>query len=204
MAPRGAEELEFVSTPARAEALLHPLRLAIVAIAREPASAADIARRLRLPRQRVNYHVRVLADRGLLRRAGRARRRNMVEQRYVAAARGFVVLPDVLGQLAADWRRIEDAGSADYLVALAGQVQSDLARASAAEGSRTAALTLKSQFRLETAERRVAFARALREAVVATIADHTSPDERRGGSGEGAGRYRLVLGCYPYVPETGE
>ena len=195
-------ELECVADPGRAAALIHPMRLAIVALAREPASAAELARRLGLPRQRVNYHVRVLASRGLLRRSGRARRRNMIEQRYVASARGFVLLPDVLGELAADWRRIGDAGTADHLVALAGQIQSDLARTAAATGPRVAALTLKAQFRLETAEQRAAFARELREAVVAVVARHTSPDGHRGARDASGRRYRLVLGCYPYVSET--
>ena len=82
-------DLECVFDEKRAEALLDPLRMRILAIARTPASATEIAARLRLPRQRVNYHVRRLADRGLLRRAGRQRKRNMFEQRYVAAARSF-------------------------------------------------------------------------------------------------------------------
>ena len=72
----------------KAAALLaHPLRPRIVALAREPASATELATRLRLPRQRVNYHVRQLARTGFLRRAGQIRKRNLIEQRYVATAR---------------------------------------------------------------------------------------------------------------------
>jgi len=146
-------ELECIDDRARAEALLNPLRMRILTIAREPASATEIAARLRMPRQRINYHVRRLADHALLRRAGRQRKRNMVEQRYVAAARSFLLVPEVLGGGAADWRGIQDTGSAAYLLALTAQVQSDLARAwRAAEDhkARLSTLSLKSQFRFES------------------------------------------------------
>ena len=120
--------LETVTEPARAAALLDPLRARILTLAREPASATELGARLSLPRQRVNYHVRQLAQVGLLRRAGRRRRRNMFEQLYVASARGFVLSPELLGETAADWRAVEDAGSPAYLLALSAQMQADLAR----------------------------------------------------------------------------
>ncbi|MGH9368942.1 MAG: helix-turn-helix domain-containing protein [Thermoanaerobaculia bacterium] len=197
-------DLECVAEEKRAEALLLPLRARILELAREPASATEIARKLRLPRQRVNYHVRRLADRGLLRRAGRLRKRNMVEQRYVAAARSFLLVPEVLGPVEADWRAIEDTGSAAYLLALTARVQSDVARAwkqAQAQGTRLSTLSLKSQFRFESPEQRAEFARALRQAVVDVIARHTSVDELSGGAPAPGRPHRLVLGCYPYAPE---
>src|SRR5262249_27651458 len=102
-----------VSTPGRAAALLHPLRLRLLSMARDPASASEMARRLGLPRQRVNYHVRALERAGVLKAAGRLRKRNMIEQRYVATARAFVLSPRILGPVGADWRAIEDTGSAE-------------------------------------------------------------------------------------------
>ena len=199
-----ASDLECISDAKTAECLLHPLRLEIVALAREPASSTEIARRLRLPRQRVNYHVRLLAGRGLLRRAGKRRRRNMVEQRYVSASDGYLLSPGVLGAVAADWRRIADAASGSYLLAVGAQMISDVARAMEAGAVRdevVSTLSLKSQFRFERPEQRAEFARVLREAVVRAIARYTSPDAAPGE--EAPGRpYRLVLGCYPYEPET--
>jgi DNA-binding transcriptional ArsR family regulator len=199
-------DLDWITAQAQAAALLDPLRLEILALARSPASAAEIAGRLRLPRQRVNYHVRLLADRGLLRKAGRQRKGNMTEQRYIAAARGFLLAPELAGPVAPDWREISDASGAAYLLALASRLQSDVARADAAasrEGRRFSTLTLKSQFRFESAAQRAEFARALRQAVVDVIARFTSPDEMPGTRPAPGGPYRLVLGCYPYaaVPE---
>ena len=169
-------------------------------MAREPASATELARRLGLPRQRVNYHVRELERAGFLRAAGRRRRRNLIEQRYVATARSYVLAPALLGPLSPDWRSITDTASADYLLALAEQVRSDVARAAeeaSAQGKRLSTMSLKSQFRFETPEERTRFAEAVRQAVVEVIARLTSPNVLEGGR-PGRGRpYRLVLACYP-------
>ena len=104
--------------PARAAEILHPLRLEILRLAGEPISASELAPRLKLSRQRVNYHVRRLASGGFLRRAGQRRRRNMIEQRYVASARAFLLSPDLLGSVGADWRRMKDTASPAHLLAL--------------------------------------------------------------------------------------
>jgi DNA-binding transcriptional ArsR family regulator len=86
-----SEDLHCITDPARAAEILHPLRLEILRLAGEPISASELAPRLKLSRQRVNYHVRRLARGGFLRRAGQRRRRNMIEQRYVASARAFLL-----------------------------------------------------------------------------------------------------------------
>ncbi len=197
-------ELDCVIDIERAEVLLHPLHVQILRFAQSPVSATEIAGQLRMPRQRVNYHVRKLADRGLLRKAGRQRKRNMVEQRYRATARSFLFVPGILGPLEPDWRRIEDTASAGYLLALTAQVQSDVARAwkaASQEGTRLSTLSVKSQFRFEEPGERAEFARALRQAVVDVIARHTSPQELPSGRPAQGAPYRLVLACYPYTPE---
>jgi DNA-binding transcriptional ArsR family regulator len=198
-------DLETIAEPRRAAALLRPLRLSILRLAREPISASEMGTRLGLPRQRVNYHVRELARAGFLRRSGRRRRGNMIEQQYVVTARAWGLSPELLGGLGADWRRIEDTGSAAYLFALSAQMQADLARVmragNPAAGPPAATASLKSQFRFENAARREQFERALRQAVIEVIARHTSPNLRPDGR-PGSGRpFRLVLGLYPYSPE---
>lgn len=193
-------ELESVEDPVRAEALLDPLHAKILTLSREPTSATELGTRLDLPRQRVNYHVRQLARAGLLRRAGRRRRRNMFEQRYVASARGYVLSPELLGAVSADWRAVENAATVVYLLALSAQMQADLARA-ARGGGRLPTSSLKSQFRFESPEQRERFARELKDAVVSVIARFTSPNQTSAGKPAPGEPYRLVLGCYPYAPE---
>jgi DNA-binding transcriptional ArsR family regulator len=200
-------DLESVGSVRRASALLHPLRVRLLSLARDPSSATEMARRLGLPRQRVNYHVRALEKEGLLKAAGRRRRRNLIEQRYVATARSYVLSPEILGPLSADWRAIEDTASADYLLALTEQVRSDVTRASseARAGEKPLAiLSVKSQFRFQNPEERAAFAGAVRQALVDVIARHSSPNRLESGR-PGRGRpYRLVLACYPVPAEEAE
>jgi DNA-binding transcriptional ArsR family regulator len=200
----GSGEIHCITDRALAAEILHPLRLEILRLAREPVSASELSPRLGLSRQRVNYHVRLLARGGFLRRAGRRRRRNMIEQRYVAAARAFLLSPELLGAVGADWRRVEDAASAGYLLALGCQMESDVIRLSREEektGKTVATQSLKSQFRFESAEQREGFTRALQEAVVRVVSDYTSPNLRPDGSSAPGRPYRLVLGCYPYLPQ---
>ena len=195
-----AAELECVEDARRAQALLHPLRARILTLAREAVSATELGRRLEMPRQRVNYHVRELARAGLLKRAGRRRRRNMFEQLYIASAKGYVLSPELLGAAGADWRAVADPASAGYLLALTAQMQADVARAVRGAGKRPSTLSLKSQFRFESPEQRERFTHELKDAVVAVIARFTSPNLAPEGKPAPGQPYRLVLGCYAYVP----
>jgi len=200
-------DLESIGNRQRARALLHPLRQRLLSLSKEPASASELARRLGLPRQRVNYHVRKLEASGFLKPAGRARKGNMIEHKYVATARAYVLSPGLLGPVGADWRDIADTASADYLLALAEQVRSDVGRAAQeaeTDGKRIATLSLKSQFRFDSPGQRSDFANAVRTAVVDVIARHSSPNRLENGR-PGKGRpFRLVLACYPVAAEAGE
>lgn len=194
-----------MSEPARAQVLLEALRLRILELAAAPCSASELAGRMKLPRQRVNYHVRELARVGFLRPAGRRRKRNMFEQRYVAAARGFLLSPELLGGVGADWRTVSDPVGPAYLLALSAQLQSDLIRVwrqAADEKKKIVTLAIKSQFRFESPRQREAFTRALSEAVVSVVSRYTSPNLNPDGTAAPGRPYRLVLGCYPYVPQT--
>lgn len=198
-------ELESIHDPQRATVLMHPLRLKILSLAKSPASATELAGRLRLPRQKVNYHVRELARARFLRRAGQRRKRNLIERCYQATARSYVLAPEVLGPLAADWRQIEDTMSAQYLIALGSLLQRELthvSRDAQQQGKRLPTLSMASELRFESAEQRESFSDAFREALVNVIAEHSSPALLSDGS-SGRGRpYRLVMGCYPISKEN--
>ena len=100
MTPRSDPPLlEPVDEVGRAELLLHPLRQRILYEAYEASTAAEIARRVGLSPQRVNYHVRTLVDAGLLQPAGESLKRNLVEKRYRASARSYLLLPQILGDV---------------------------------------------------------------------------------------------------------
>ncbi len=126
----------------------------------------------------------------------------MIEQRFVSSAVAFLLSPELLGPVGPDWRRVGDPGSGAYLLAVASQMETDLIRTGTARpggAEKETVLTLKSQFRFVSPAQREQFTAALREAVVEVIARHTSP----ASDGSPAKTYRLVLGCYPYLRETG-
>ena len=202
---KSVAELECVGQPDRASVLLQPLRLRILELARQPASASDIAGQLRIPRQKVNYHVRELARAKFLRRAGQRKKRNMIERRYVATARAYVLEPAMLGPVQAGLRSVADTFSAMHLLALMTQAQSDLIadiHGAAAEKKRLATLSIASEIRFASASQREEFTVALRGAIADTIARFTSPAKLNDGT-PGPGRpYRLMLGCYPIPKEN--
>jgi DNA-binding transcriptional ArsR family regulator len=196
--------LDLVREPAHAAALLHhPLRLKILAALAEPDSATGVARRMNLPRQTVNYHVRELARARFLARAGRRRRRHLFEQCYVATARGYVLSPELLGKLAADPAQVADTLSAKYLLGLASKLQSELARSSelaSAAGKRLATLSINTELRFTSPEQRAAFTQDLQRAFVEVAGRHSSPFANADGSPAEGRPYRLVVGCYPIPP----
>lgn len=181
----------------KAGMLLKPLRREILALAREPVSAAGIAASLHKPRQLVNYHVRELAKAGFLRRAGRVRKRGLVEQRYVVSARAFVLAPELLGVMDAGSPAAAgaDKASASYLLMLATRLQKELSeswRKADADAAPLPLFSLDAEFGFATPADRARFANALTDAVTRVVAEHTITADRACD-----GRYRLVLGCYP-------
>src|SRR5688572_22351294 len=108
-------DVETITDGTRAAVLVqHPLRPRILSIAREPASATQIAAVLGEARREVNYRVRALSRAGVLKPAGGRRKRSMVEQRFVATARAYVLARQLIGPLAAVAAQVADALSASY------------------------------------------------------------------------------------------
>jgi DNA-binding transcriptional ArsR family regulator len=207
LSPRGRpqESWDFVAEVPRAAALLHPLRLRILHELREPDSAAGLARRFRLPRQKINYHVRALARAHFLERAGQRRRRNMIERRYRTTAQGYILSPELLGRLGVPREQAEDAFSAAHLLGLLSLGQAELGRArreASAQDKRLATLSMNTELRFESAEQRARFTADLQQAVVEVTARHASPFTRGDGVPAPGRPYRLILGCYPIPPKV--
>lgn len=102
-----------------AAAVLHPMRLRILEHLVEPDSAAGVARHLRLPRQKVNYHLRCLETRGLVRLVETRTAGSTTERAVQAVARRFVISPRLLGRLAADRGGAPDSDRVRLLAAAA-------------------------------------------------------------------------------------
>lgn len=197
--------VDLLRQPAQAAVLFyHPLRMRILEALLQPDSAAGLARRMKLPRQTVNYHVRELARALLLARAGRRKRRRLYEQCYVATACGYVFSPELLGKLAADPAQVADRFSAAYLLGLASKLQSELGRAlelAEKAAKRLATLSINTELRFTSAAQRAVFTEELQRAIVDVVGRHSSPYRGADGSAAQGRPFRLVLGCYPIPPE---
>src|SRR6059036_3777570 len=84
-----------------------------------PASAATLAVRVGLARQKVNYHLHALEAHGLVRLAQKRKWGGLTERLLVASAASYVVSPSALGPVAAHPHREIDRLSASYLIAWA-------------------------------------------------------------------------------------
>jgi DNA-binding transcriptional ArsR family regulator len=115
-------DVRVIDDPAAATAALDPVRNRLLAELREPASAAALAARIGLPRQKVNYHLRTLESHGLVQVASERRWGGLTERLLAATAASYVVSPNALGPVAADPDREMDRLSASYLIALAARV----------------------------------------------------------------------------------
>src|SRR2546428_13346992 len=77
----------------RAYSLLHPVRRRILEMLREPESSAGISHRLKLPRQKVNYHVKEMARTHLLVPAGKERKRGILQEWLLGSGEGLTASP---------------------------------------------------------------------------------------------------------------
>jgi DNA-binding transcriptional ArsR family regulator len=186
--------LDVIRRPEAAAALLDPVRQQLLAHRAEPDSASGLARRLRLPRQRINYHLRALEAEGLVELVEERRKGNCMERVVRAAARTFVISPEALGPLGLPPDLAADRFSSAYLIAAAGRAIRDVSSLEAqarAAGKRIATLTLETDIRFATADARAAFAEEL-SAAVARIAAKYHNERARGGRS-----FRLLAAVHP-------
>ena len=187
-------DVEVIDDPAAATVALDPVRSRLLAELAQPASAATLATRLGIARQKVNYHLRTLEAHGLVRVAGERRWGGLTERLLEATAAAYVVSPAALGPAAADPGREADRLSAGYLIALAARVIREvgsLLRRAREAGKRLATLSIDTEVCFRSADERAAFSAELTQAVsdlVARYHDATAPGGRS---------HRLVVVAHP-------
>jgi DNA-binding transcriptional ArsR family regulator len=187
-------DLEVIDDPAAAALAVEPVKSQLLAALVEPASAAALAARFGLPRQRVNYHLRSLEEHGLVRVSEERLWGGLRERVMVASAASYVVSPSALGPVAADPDRGADRLSASYLVALAARIVrevSSLVRRAGEAGKGLPTLSIDTEITFTSAADRAAFTRELTNAVTTLVAryhDATTPGGRA---------HRLVIVAHP-------
>jgi DNA-binding transcriptional ArsR family regulator len=193
-------DVEVIDDPAAAVVALDPVRARLLAELAEPASAATLAGRVGLARQKVNYHLRTLEGHGLIRVAEERRWGGLTERLLVATAASYVVSPAALGEAASDPGRASDRLSARYLIALAARIVREvgtLARRAEKADKRLATLGLDTEIRFRSAAERAAFADELTAAIGGMVSRYHD------ASAPGGRRHRLVVAAHP-LPQPKE
>lgn len=187
-------DLEVIDDPAAAMVALDPIRARLLAELAAPGSAASLAGRVGLARQKVNYHLRALEAHGLVRPIEERRWGGLVERRFVATAASYVVSPAALGVAANDPERATDRLSARYLIALAARVVrevGELLRGSKQQGKQLATLAVDTEVRFRSPAERAAFTAELTQAITGLVAryhDEAAPGGRA---------HRLIVVAHP-------
>ena len=187
-------DVEVIDDPAAATVALDPVRARLLAELTAPASAATLAGRLGIPRQKVNYHLRALEAHRLVRVAEKRQWGGLTERLLVATAASYVVSPSAMGPAATDPDRGGDRLSASYLIALAARVVrevGDLVRRSRAADKQLPTLSIDAEVRFRSPAERAAFTHELTRVVTSLVAryhDEAAPGGRA---------HRLVVVAHP-------
>jgi DNA-binding transcriptional ArsR family regulator len=190
----GGEAVSVIRDAEQAAALLQPERRRLLEALVEPDSAAGLARRFDLPRQRLNYHLKELERVGLVHFVEERRKGNCVERVVRATARAYAISPEVMGPLGLAAHATADRLSASYLVALASRAIREIgdliARGSAAR-KRVATLAIDTEVRFRSAEARAVFTDELTAALSRVVTRHHDVSAPSGRA------FRLVVAAYP-------
>jgi len=183
-------DVQVIDDPAAATVALEPTRSRLLSELASPASAATLAARVGLARQKVNYHLHALEAHGLVKLAEKRRWGGLTERLLVASAASYVVSPGALGAVAVDPAREVDRLSASYLIALGARMireVSDLVRRASKAGKRLATLALDTQVCFRSATDRAAFTTELTDAIAKLVSKYHDP------SAPGGRPHRLVV-----------
>ncbi|RKR18867.1 ArsR/SmtB family transcription factor [Arthrobacter oryzae] len=202
-------DIEVIEDPAAAEASLDPIRTRILRELVEPGSATQLAAKVGLPRQKVNYHLKTLERHGLVELVEERRRGNVTERILRATAASYLISPSALASVAPDPHRFSDRFSAFWLLALAGRMVQEMGQliaGAAAARQKLATFAIDGEITFRSAADRAAFAEELGVAVTRLVdkyhdGDRALPAESVAGSpavSAPAGRkHRLVVALHP-------
>jgi DNA-binding transcriptional ArsR family regulator len=192
-------DVAVISDPSAAEASLDPMRARLLAELAEPSSAAALAQRVGLPRQKVNYHLRALEKHGLVGLVEERRKGNVTERIMQATAASYVISPAAFEPVAPDPGRSPDQLSARWLLALAGQLVRDVGEligGAAKARQRVATFAIDGEVRFASAADRAAFTGELAAHLTSLVAKYHDEQKPRGRS------HRIVVAVHPSVARS--
>lgn len=190
--------MEVIDNREAALVALDPMRARILRALVEPGSASTVARDLHLPRQKVNYHLRLLEAHRLVELVEERPRRGLTERVFVASASSYALAPEVMGECSTSPTSL-DRLSSSYLIALGARLVSEvggLARRARAAGKPVATLAIDTELTFASPAERAAFAEELAAAVTHLVSKYHAEDACDGRP------YRLVVASHPIAPVT--
>jgi DNA-binding transcriptional ArsR family regulator len=187
----GVEDVAVIEDPAAAEVSLDPIRNRLLAELAVPGSAAMLAGKVGLPRQKVNYHLRALEQHGLVRLVEERRKGNVTERMMQATAASYVISPSAMAAVAPDPERAPDRLSDRWLLALAARLVREvgtLISGGAKAQQRVATFAIDGEVRFASPGDRAAFAEELTTAVTDLLGRYHSETGRK---------HRIVVAVHP-------
>ena len=192
-------EVDVIEELKRAQVLLRSGRVEFLENLAEPSSAAALARKLDLPRQRVNYHLRELEGQGLIELVEERRKGSCTERIYRRTGQSYAISTAALGQLGSTPDDNGDRFSSAYQIALASRAVRDIG--SMQVGAKTAGkklptFALEVEVRFASASRRNEFAEELAASVADLVRKYHDEKAPKGRE------FRFYLGAYPRPKEN--
>ena len=192
------QDVAVIEDAAAAAASLDPLRARLLRELATPSSAAGLAAKVGLPRQKVNYHLRSLEEHGLVALVEERRKGNVMERVLQATAASYVISPAALAAVQPDPGQLRDRFSAYWLLALASRMVGEVGRLIAgatAARKQLATFAVDGEIAFASAASRAAFAEELGAEVARLAAKYHD------AAAPGARRHRLVVALHPSLKE---
>lgn len=187
-------DVEVIDDPGTATIALDPVRSRLLSELARPASAATLAVRMGIARQKINYHLRALEAHGLVQVAETRQWGGLTERLLVATAASYVVSPSAMGPVAADPEREADRLSGSYLIALAARIVREvgtLMRRAREVDKHLPTLSIDTEIRFRSAAERAAFSEELVNSINSLVSRYH--DE----SAPGGRSHRLIVAAHP-------
>jgi DNA-binding transcriptional ArsR family regulator len=175
-------DVEVIEDAGAAITALDPMRARLLAELAQPHSAATLAAKIGVPRQKLNYHLRRLEAHGLVTLDHERTHGGLTERVLAATARSYVLDPQAEAPAG-------DRLSARYLIAVAARAVREVGRL--ARRGPVATLTIDTEIGFATPRDRAAFGDELTAAVTRLVATYHHAGGRP---------HRLVVAAHP-IPE---
>jgi DNA-binding transcriptional ArsR family regulator len=193
------QEVQLIENAEKAGELLKPIRIKILSLLHEPRTCPEIARNLGLTTQKINYHVNVLHQAGLIQLVEERRNRGTLEGVYQAVAKSYWFSPRLVKKLGGK-AESRDRASLAYLLRLAEELQVEIGHlADRPESGSTPSLALDAQIRLKNSKDRASFMEELQDSFKSIANKYGA---RKNDAESDGNSFRLILACYPRSQKT--